>query len=110
MFCIGLLVLGCDKGYDPIERDKMVEIVADLYIAEHVLRNYDIRIQDSIRQGLRESLLKVYNVSQAQLDTNLYLYQFDTKAYREFSKDVVKLLEQKRDSLDQKNIDENKEE
>ena len=75
----------------------MLDIMSDLMIVEQVVRNYDVRSQDSIRDVLKESLLKVHNVTEQQLDTNLYLYQYDTESFKSFSVDLVKMLKQKRD-------------
>jgi len=92
-----LLLISCNSGYDKIEREDMLDIMSDLMIIEQVVRNYDVRSQDSIRTALKESLLKVHNVSEQQLDTNLYLYQYDTESFKSFSVELVKLLEQKRE-------------
>ena len=101
IFCI----ISCAPGYEKIERAEMLDIMSDLMIVEQVVRNYDVRSQDSIRDVLKESLLKVHNVTEQQLDTNLYLYQYDTESFKSFSVDLVKLLEQKRDEdYDSKNL------
>ena len=96
----------CSPGYEKIEREEMLDIVSDLMIIEHVVRNYDIKRQDSIRVLMKENLLKVHNISEHQLDTNLYLYQFDSESYREFTKELVEVLTAKREAL---NPDESKE-
>jgi len=106
-----LLAICCSQGYEKIDRDDMLEIVSDLMIVEHLVRNYDIKRQDSIRILMKENLLKVHNISEHQLDTNLYLYQFDSDSYREFTKDLVEVLTEKREALDSdESIDNNTDE
>ena len=106
MFALSIFcIISCAPGYEKIERAEMLDIMSDLMIVEQVVRNYDVRSQDSIRDVLKESLLKVHNVTEQQLDTNLYLYQYDTESFKSFSVDLVKLLEQKRDEdYDSKNL------
>ena len=91
-----LFICSCSPGYEKIEREEMLDIVSDLMILEHVVRNYDMKRQDSIRILMKENLLKVHDITEHQLDTNLYLYQFDSDAYRQFSKDLVEVLNDKR--------------
>ena len=88
-----LIILGCQAGYDEISEEKMIDILVDMHISEQILRKYEFENHDSIRDLLSKSLLKVHNVTQQQLDTNLYLYQFDTEGYRELTEKVVKKLE-----------------
>ena len=88
----------CERGYDLIERDKMLDILVDLQVADQVIRKYDPLIQDSIRQLLKESLLKVHGVTEAQLDTNIYIYQYDTEEYKKLSSELVEKLEFLRDN------------
>lgn len=95
---ISISLSSCDKGYDLIEREEMVDILVDLQVADQLIRKYDPLIQDSIRQLLKENLLKVHTVTQAQLDTNIYIYQYDTEAYKEIATEVVKKLEYLRDN------------
>ena len=105
LFTLSILsLISCAPGYEKIERAEMLDIMSDLMIVEQVVRNYDVRSQDSIRDVLKESLLKVHNVTEQQLDTNLYLYQFNTESFKSFTVDLVKLLEQKREEdYDSKN-------
>lgn len=101
MLLLCMLADSCSPGYEKIEREEMLDIVSDLMVLEHVVRNYDIKRQDSIRTLMKENLLKVHNITEHQLDTNLYLYQFDSESYRQFTKDLVEVLTEKRESLDQ---------
>ncbi len=106
-----IISYSCNPGYEKIEREEMLEIVSDLMILEHVVRNYDLKRQDSIRTLMKENLLKVHNITEQQLDTNLYLYQFDSDSYRQFTKDLVEVLAEKREALNpDKSIDNNKDE
>ena len=94
-----VIMNSCKPGYEKIEREQMLEIVSDLMILEQVVRNYDVKKQDSVRVLLKENLLKVHNVSEHQLDTNLYIYQFDSDSYRVFTKDLVEILTEKREMV-----------
>lgn len=96
VFVIWLLTVsaGCNKKETLlIEEDKMVHIMADLNLSDQIIRRYPALYRDSVRIILTESLLKIHNVSQEQLDTNLYLYQFDLDRYKSVSDKVLKRLE-----------------
>lgn len=108
---LGIVTYSCSPGYEKIEREEMLEIVSDLMILEHVVRNYDMKRQDSIRTLMKENLLKVHNITEHQLDTNLYLYQFESDSYRQFTSDLVEILTEKRESLNPiESIDNNNDE
>ena len=89
-----LIMLACQPGYDKISEEKMINILVDMHISDQIIRKYEFENHDSIRDLLSKSLLKVHSVTQQQLDTNLYLYQFDTEGYRELTEKVVKKLEE----------------
>ncbi len=90
-------MLSCQDHIETIEKDKMVDIIVDLHVAEQLIKRYDMSVQDSIKNLLQKSLLKVHNITQEQLDTNIYIYQYDVEGYKEISKAVVLKLEQLRD-------------
>ena len=95
IFASILLGNACQKKNELlIPEDKMVNIIADLTIAENALRQYSAQSKDSIQVLLKETLLKVHNIDTNQLDTNLYLYQIDVVNYAEISKRVVDRLKQ----------------
>ena len=89
-----LIMLACQPGYDKISEEKMIDILVDMHISDQIIRKYEFENHDSIRDLLSKSLLKVHSVTQLQLDTNLYLYQFDTEGYRKLTEKVVKKLEE----------------
>ena len=80
----------------------MVNIIADLHMADNVARQYSMSERDSIQNLLRQSLLKLHNVTESQLDTNLYLYQTDLENYRRVSKRVLdRLKEMEKNQVEQ---------
>lgn len=108
---LSIILYSCTPGYEKIEREKMLSIVSDLIVLEHVVRNYDLNRQDSIRTVMKENLLKVHNITEHQLDTNLYLYQFESDSYRQFTSDLLEKLTRKRESLNPiESIDNNNDE
>jgi hypothetical protein len=79
---VGLLCYGCGgQNNRTIPLDKMAIIVADIDLAEKMVREFPMAQRDSMRQLLEKSLLKVHSVSQEELDINLYLYQSDYEIY-----------------------------
>ncbi len=88
------ITTGCRKSEDiHIEEEKMVAILADLNISDQIIRRYPAIYRDSIREVLTQSLLKIHDITQDQLDTNLYLYQIDLERYKDVSEKVVRHLE-----------------
>lgn len=93
-----LAVVSCTSGYDQIPEEKMIDIIVDMHLSDQIIRKYDPVDRDSMREELSKTLLKVHNVTQEQLDTNLYIYQYDLTSYRDMTIKVV----QKLDSLQAK--------
>lgn len=93
-------IVSCTAGYDHIPEEKMIDILVDMHLSDQIIRKYDPVDRDSIREELSKTLLKVHNVTQEQLDTNLYIYQYDLTSYKDMTIKVV----QKLDSL-QANIE-----
>lgn len=100
LFIVVLCAQGCERDDDIlIPEDKMVDVIADLNLSDQIIRKYPAVYRDSIRELLTQSLLKIHNLTQEQLDTNLYLYQLDLERYRRVSENVLRKLEAKQDSL-----------
>ena len=91
---ISMWFASCKKN-DPttIPEDQMIQIMADLNLSDQIIKMYPAIYRDSIRNVLTQRLLKVHNISQVKLDTNLYLYQSDLDRYKIVSEKVVKYLE-----------------
>jgi len=89
------IILSCakNKPTPTISYDRMVNIVVDLYVAEEISRDFPIAFRDSINIVLIESLHKVHNTTQAELDSNLYLYETDYEVYQELLKEVKERLD-----------------
>lgn len=90
---IFFLLASCTSDYDTISEEKMIDIIVDMHLADQVIRKYNPIDQDSIREELSKALLKVHNVSQEQLDTNLYIYQYDITSYKDLTLKVVERLD-----------------
>lgn len=57
--------------------------MADLGISDYMLAKFPPEEQDSVKEMMMFSLLKIHEISRMELDTNLYLYQINTEAYQE---------------------------
>ncbi len=99
VFVLLVLVYSCEPEYEKIPEEQMIDILVDLHIADQIIRQEAMLNRDSVSKELKKSLLKLHNVSEEQLDTNLYLYQFDTEGYRELSKVVVERLKAIREDI-----------
>lgn len=62
--------------------------MADLGIADYTIREYPPEQQDSVKEILVKELLRIHQLDRKELDTNLYLYQMDSRAYQ----DVLELM------------------
>ena len=85
---IGMISCMDSQPKPTISYDRMVELRADLFIAEEIVREYPVALKDSMNIVLTESLLKVYNLTQTELDSNIYLYETDYETYQKLLKDV----------------------
>lgn len=105
---IGLLLLGCvscDKGYESIPQEQMIDILTDMYVSDQIAREYPLEIRDSVSNILMQNLLKVHKVSKSQLDTNLYLYQLDLEGYKVMSDSVLNRITRLKEQAESKDID-----
>ena len=88
--------IGCSNSErKTIPLDKMALIVADLDLADKMVRQYPIADRDSMSDLLEKSLLKVHNVSSEELEVNLYLYQSDYVEYEKLLKEISKIYDTK---------------
>ncbi len=78
-----------------LSKDKMTDVMVDISIANQVVNMYNPEDRDSIRILLTQSILKVHNLTQTELDTNIYLYMSDFEKFRPLSEEMI----QKFDSL-----------
>ena len=77
-----LCITSCiDDPKPTIDEEKAVKIFTDISLADQVVNLYPPDQRDSIRIILTESLLKIHNVTQSELDTNLYLYMSDFERF-----------------------------
>jgi hypothetical protein len=89
---------GCKNNSDLLlSEDEMAGVMADLNIMGQILNKYPLNYRDSITDVLTESLLKIHNITQEQLDTNLYLYQVDPEKYSRVSRLMSERLEELKD-------------
>ena len=79
-------------------KEKLSEIMVDVALADQIINLHNVSERDSIRKILRESLLKVHNVTQSELDTNLYLYMSDLEEFEE----IIDLMITRNDSIARK--------
>ena len=83
--------IGCnDKQKKTIPLDIMALIVADMDLADKMVREFPMAKRDSMAKVLEKNILKVHKVSQEELEINLYLYQSD---YEEYGKLLNKISE-----------------
>lgn len=73
----------------------MASIMTDVALSDQIINSYPAHQKDSMRIVLRESLLKIHNISRTELDTNLYFYMSD---FAEFEK-VLNLMVAKNASM-----------
>lgn len=73
----------------------MADIMTDITLADKIVNYHMPDERDSIKEILRKSLLKVHNVSQTELDTNLYLYMTNI----ERMESLLEVMKLKSDSL-----------
>ena len=74
---------------------KMEVLMADLILADYTIRQFPVRIRDSVRDELMKTLLEIHNLTQTELDTNVYIYATDYSKQEH----IIKRLDARYDSL-----------
>ncbi len=92
--CFIFLACGGKEG-KTIPLDKMALILEDLHLADKVVREFPQIKQDSMRELLEKSLLKVHSLTQEELEVNLYLYQSDYETYEKLLKKISEMYDEK---------------
>lgn len=83
----------CQDEIELIPEEKMIDIMIDMSVSEQILRKYDPVYRDSIQQVLMKTLLKIHDVTQEQLDTNLYIYQSDLNGFKDLTQKMVEKMQ-----------------
>ena len=92
-------MLSCKSRQPTIPMDKMVDIFVDIGVAEQVMLLHLPDKRDSVRAVLKESILKVHDISEDEIEVNLELYTTDLERFDE----LLKRVEKKTESLSETN-------
>lgn len=92
---LSAIMIGCSNTPEyVIPHEKMVDLLVDIHIGESVVdvNRRDYR-NDSLKKGLKQSILAKHNITQEQLDTSLVWYGHNLEEYLEVYDDVISQLE-----------------
>lgn len=92
---MSLLLLSCNnRPKDVLSDDKMVDLLADMQLAEAMQQNLGT-LPDSIRQDMGARILAYHGVTKAEFDSTMLWYAKNMDRYRDLYKSVNKRLESK---------------
>jgi len=99
-FFVLIIVVSACKKNDVLSRDKMVEVLRDIQLAEAVAstRHDDFRLKEQ-KEALMQGVLKKHNITQAQLDSSLVWYSDNVEVYNRVNDSVVASLRREHDLL-----------
>ena len=60
----------------------MTIVMTDLMLSDYTLRQFPVRLKDSLKVELSESILDIHDLSKVELDSNLYLYSIDFEKFQ----------------------------
>ncbi|NJN34393.1 MAG: DUF4296 domain-containing protein [Saprospiraceae bacterium] len=85
----------------PVEKAKMIDIVAELKMVEAAVENESEKMRDSITNRYADQILTHYGVSKTDFDTSLAVIHRHENYFKTFLVEVVQNLENRRktDSL-----------
>ena len=96
IFLFLFFIIQCkEEAETTLSKEKMAEVLLDIAISDQIINVHSPDERDSMRVILKESLLKVHNLSDTELESNLYLYMSDFDAFDE----VLDLMITKNDTL-----------
>lgn len=108
-YLIGLLIfsfLSCQDSNNDIEilqdEEKVVNILADMYIAESALNKQSLAVRDSLKSVYRDNIILIHDLSQVEFDTLLWMIQTDMTNYGDIHKKVLTKLKDLSSSVEKK--------
>lgn len=95
-FAIGSIgVISCDNNMDPLSRDKMVEVLHDIQLAEAIHQTkYDSFREKEQKDALIQGVLEKHGITQAQLDSSLVWYADNAEIYMKVNDSIISSLKQ----------------
>ena len=76
------------------DEEKLVNVIADMYIAESALNKQNISFRDSLRTSFRNNIIIIHDLSEDQFDTLFLIVQTDMSLYKDLHKKVVNRLDE----------------
>ena len=96
-----MLIAGCsDRPKEILPENDMVELMADLELAEAYIRSAGPELSDNDRKSIPEAVMAAHGVSKAQLDTTLAYYGRNADEYMELFDKVDKHIAERRRKID----------
>lgn len=86
-------VISCRDGKDALSRDKMVEVLHDIQLAEAIYQNKynDFRDKEQ-KDALIQGILNKHGITQAELDSSLVWYADNAEIYMKVNDSVISSL------------------
>lgn len=79
----------------PIERDKLVDVLVDVHIAEAVLQEYTLQAKDSIGKAYYQKIYELHKVDEKAFNKSMYLIRQNPAAMESLYKDVLAEIERR---------------
>lgn len=76
------------------DEEKLIDVIADMYIAESALNKQSMSVRDSLRTSFRNNIILIHDLSEEQFDTLFLIVQTDMSTYKDLHKKVVNRLDE----------------
>lgn len=99
-FIVLIAISSSCKKNDVLSRDKMVEVLRDIQLAEAVASTQynDFKLKEQ-KEALTRGVLQKHNITQAQLDSSLVWYSDNVEIYNRVNDSVIASLRREHDLL-----------
>jgi hypothetical protein len=96
-----IIIFSCNKqGIDlPIEKDKLIQILADVQLAEALIQDERSEFKDSLSVVYYQQIFDKYGVNRALFDTSMSRLGSNPDMMEEIYTQVIKNIEKKEENI-----------
>jgi len=103
---LSICLVSCQEPNQQIElmqdKERVVDILADMYIAESALNKQSVIVRDSLTSVYRDNIILIHDLTEVEFDTLFWLIQKDMDNYGDIHRKVVEKLKVLNSSVEKK--------
>ncbi|MFN7118605.1 MAG: DUF4296 domain-containing protein [Saprospiraceae bacterium] len=91
------IIFSCNKNQEklPVDKEKLVNILVDVHIAESAMQEYALQTKDSIGRAYYRKIFDLHQVKEADFNKSMYLVKQDPAELEALYKEVLAELERR---------------